>query len=101
MVSFYRLPVTLRKMRQADSWAWRKKIAAQQSLEVFWDGILALESLVILITLYRAFEFVAKMSDILRRHEEPTRRLRACGHRHTYSHIDIYICIHVVNIRGL
>ena len=76
----YRLPVTLRKMWRADSLLWRKKILAHQCIELLRDGVLVLESLVIICSLYRAFSFVGELSGIVQRYPEPMRKLRACGH---------------------
>ena len=80
MLTGYRLPVTLRKMWRADSLLWRKKILAQQCIELLRDGVLLLESLVIICSLYRAFSFVGELSGIVQRYPEPIRKLRACGH---------------------
>ena len=47
-----------------------------QCRELLLDLMLACESLLVVATLYRAFEYLAELSDITKRHQEPLRHLR-------------------------
>ena len=80
LMTGYRVPTLFRQMYRAEGYTWRMRILQKQCTEVTRDQILVFESIVVFLTVYRAFEYVAELSDIRMRYSEPARHLRRAGH---------------------